>query len=244
MSFYHQYSLKKIAINATDSIAYIDSGLQKDVLLFIHGMGCTSAIWQEIIDQLSPNFRCIAIDLPSYGESTELQGSFSLSKLAEGVFEFIKAMKLEDSNLSICGHSMGAQISIIMAIKYSSVIQKLVLLSPAGIEQFNDRERRYIKAGTSLYPSELLKASTMAMLNEPVHDFLKSIHLPTLIMFGANDPMIPNPISRGKTTKGIAQFGHHSIPQSELHLLPLKGHFLPLDSVNEVSNAIKTFIKK
>ena len=80
------------------------------------------------------------------------------------------------------------------------------------------------------------------MLNEPVYEYLHSISHQTLILFGSKDPMIPNPMIRKNTTSQLAQNCTKLIKGAQLVMIPNKGHFLPLDSVNELSDEISKFI--
>lgn len=223
-------------------IAYTDTKVNTETILFIHGLGCTASIWDELSTALSANFRCIQLDLPSYGNSDELEEDYNLSLVSEKLYTFIQNLKIDPEHLHICGHSMGAQIAIILAIRYPSLFKKLILIAPAGFEMFSPQEIKMIKAASTLYPSELMKKSTYAMLNEPVHDYLHTLSHQTLIVFGTLDAMIPNPMLRRNNTEQLAQQCAKLIPHSTLILLPNKGHFLPLDSVKELEQGIRNFI--
>jgi len=88
-----------------------------------------------------------------------------------------------------------------------------------------------------------IQHSILAMLNEPVDVFLKSITLPTLIIFGEDDKMIPNPVTKRTKTVEIAKNAHKLIPNSNLLMIPKKGHFLPFEADNECVKAIIDFLK-
>ncbi len=224
------------------SIAFKDTLKNSETILFIHGLGCTASIWEELSTKLSLEYRCISIDLPSYGNSTELSGTYSLNAIAEELYKFIVKLNIDAQKLHICGHSMGGQLAIILALRYPSIFNKLILVSPAGFEQFTESELQLIKVGTNMFPSELMRKSTLAMLNEPVYEYLHTITHQTLILFGSNDPMIPNPMIRKKTTNQLAEQCAKRIKGAQLVMIPHKGHFLPLDSVNELSDEIRKFI--
>lgn len=223
-------------------IAYTDTKAHTETILFIHGLGCTASIWDQLSSKLSTKYRCIQIDLPSYGNSDELEGDYNLSTLTEELYKFITSLSIDPEHIHLCGHSMGAQIAIILAIRYPSLFNKLILIAPAGFEKFSENEVQMIKAASNLYPSELMKKSTYAMLKEPVYDYLASISHQTLIVFGTMDPMIPNPMLRRNTTEQLAKQGAKQIKHSNLIILPNKGHFLPLDAVHELEENIRNFI--
>jgi pimeloyl-ACP methyl ester carboxylesterase len=225
-------------------LAYVDTEKGEQVLFFIHGMGCTHTIWLELISLLSAKFRCIAIDLPKHGDSSSNENKFRLSSTCEQILGFIQSLHIPSEKLSICGHSMGGQIAMLFAIRYPSVFENLVLISSAGFENFKERELQLIKMGAQLYPSDLMKESTLAMLNEPVYEYLNTITKPSLLVYGTHDPMIPNPIAKNRNTSHLASFANKSLLNSKLIMLNYKAHFLPLEAKNELANAIFSFILK
>jgi pimeloyl-ACP methyl ester carboxylesterase len=150
---------KYISVNGT-KIAYHDSGAghsetaaEKPVLFFVHGLGLTHLFWKYAVQHLQNEYRCIAIDLPGHGDSWEARGNFSMSFYASAVRGCIEEMQLKD--ITLVGHSMGGQISVIAALQLQAVIGKLVLVCPAGIEKFTEEEGQKIIAGAEfLYKSQ------------------------------------------------------------------------------------------
>ncbi|MHB9143697.1 MAG: alpha/beta fold hydrolase, partial [Paludibacter sp.] len=123
------------------SIAYIDEGNKKseNVLLCIHGLSSYIPAWSKLILLLKDQFRCIAIDLPGYGKSSEGVYAGSMSFYSETILKFIQKLKLK--NVSLVGHSMGGHISIATALSYPQIVNRLILLAPAGLETFADDEK-------------------------------------------------------------------------------------------------------
>ncbi|MCA9975456.1 MAG: alpha/beta hydrolase, partial [Anaerolineales bacterium] len=62
---------------------------------------------------------------------------------------------------------------------------------------------------------------------------IKSIQVPTLIIQGKRDPYIPH---------AQALRLHHNIPNSRLRFIENGSHFLPLDTPNQVAQAINQFL--
>lgn len=235
-------ALHTISLN-NKKIAYTDSASNSDVLLFIHGMGCTSSFWNTMILTLRKDYRCIAIDLPGYGDSEKLS-EFNLLEVSELIQKFIFKLRLNEQNIHLVGHSMGAQISIILGIRYANLFQSLTLIAPAGIETFDEKEKSLILKSIGMLPSPIMRESTLAMVSEPTSAYLSSLSLPSLILFGTADNMIPNPLKKGVKTKDIANDAAMLIPNAKLVLMPFKGHFLPLEASNECISSILDFLKK
>lgn len=83
-----------------------------------------------------------------------------------------------------------------------------------------------------------------AMLDGPTHERLGEVRAPTLIVFGENDGLIPNPYLHGGFTRDVAESGHHAIAGSELVLLPETGHMVMFERPDEVNDAIMAFVGK
>lgn len=131
------------------SIAYTDDGKgeNKEVLLLIHGLSSYIPAWSKLIPPLKNNYRCIAIDLPGYGKSSEGIHSGSMIFYADVISKFIK--KLDLQNVTLVGHSMGGHISVATALLFPKLINRLILLAPAGFETFTDEESKWIKKNNS-----------------------------------------------------------------------------------------------
>lgn len=139
----YPFPVKKAAISNGIEIAYMDEGAGSQTIIFIHGLGSYAPAWKKTIEGLHQNYRCIAIDLPGYGKSTKGDFSGSMTFFADAVKEFAEALNLNE--IVLAGHSMGGQIAIVAALKYPDLVQKLVLISPAGIETFSEGEKDWFR---------------------------------------------------------------------------------------------------
>lgn len=79
--------------------------------------------------------------------------------------------------------------------------------------------------------------------NEFVRSNLKRIHVPTLIVHGDRDRLIPNPFLHGGNTVDIMEYGHANIAGSKLVTLSGCGHSLQLDCHDEFNRAALEFLK-
>jgi len=111
----------------------------------VHGLGLNYLFWKYAVENLEYNYRCICIDLPGHGASREQRGNFSMTFYAQVVRACVEEMKLTD--ITLIGHSMGGQISVIAALQMPAVVSQLVLVSSAGIETFTNDEAQKIIQG-------------------------------------------------------------------------------------------------
>ncbi|MES2780576.1 MAG: alpha/beta hydrolase [Bacteroidota bacterium] len=144
------------AIHQDIHIAYMDEGSGPQTLLFIHGLANYAPVWKYQIAELSKHNRCIAIDLPGNGYSSRGDYPYTVFFYAECVVRFIEKMELK--NVVLTGHSMGGQIALIIALRYPHLIERLVLVAPAGLEYFAAHEvmmmNGMLNMGTLFYADE------------------------------------------------------------------------------------------
>ncbi|RMI13842.1 MAG: alpha/beta hydrolase [Calditrichaeota bacterium] len=86
--------------------------------------------------------------------------------------------------------------------------------------------------------------SVQGMLDEPVYDRLEEIRQPTLIIFGENDNLIPNPYLHGGRSRDIARIGEEKIPLSEVVMIPGSGHFVQFEKPEAFNRAVRAFLLK
>ncbi|KAA3614651.1 MAG: alpha/beta hydrolase [Calditrichaeota bacterium] len=84
--------------------------------------------------------------------------------------------------------------------------------------------------------------SVEGMVDQPVFDLLEQIDQPTLIIFGENDNLIPNPYLHGGKTASVAAIGDEKIPTSNLLMIPECGHFAQFEKPDETNAAILNFM--
>ncbi len=119
-------------------VAYIDEGSGDNTVLLIHGLGTYAKGWMKNIDALAENYRVIAVDLPGYGKSDKGYYQYTLDFYAQVLTELMDNLGID--KVTPVGHSMGGQIAMTLALDYSDRVEKLVLISPAGFERFENGE--------------------------------------------------------------------------------------------------------
>jgi len=125
------------------NIRYVDTQDQSPILVFIHGMGSNLESWAKLVQPLREEYRCILIDLPGYGQSTPFPEPFTLNSCVYIINQLL--IKLDIQECTIVAHSMGGQIGILFTQDSKIKVNELVLLAPAGLEQFNDDDLAWIE---------------------------------------------------------------------------------------------------
>ncbi|MBN1203978.1 MAG: alpha/beta hydrolase [Myxococcaceae bacterium] len=80
--------------------------------------------------------------------------------------------------------------------------------------------------------------------NDFVRDSLGHIQAPTIIVFGEDDRLIPNPFLHGGRAREIMEYGHAGIRGSQLVGLERCGHSVQLDCPEEYNAAVSAFLAK
>lgn len=92
---------------------------------------------------------------------------------------------------------------------------------------------------------EMIPQCVNAMLTEPVFDRLPEIQLPTLVIFGENDALIPNRfLHPGLSVKEVAEAGVGQFSQAQLAILSSAGHFVQWEQSTELNKLIVAFTGK
>jgi pimeloyl-ACP methyl ester carboxylesterase len=112
------------------SVNYVDVGSGPNLIL-IHGLSGNWMNWLENIPQLAREHRVIAIDLPGFGRSPLPQSEITIGLYADVLIALMHKLSLDTATL--IGNSMGGQISAKLAIEHPELVDRLVLVSPAGV---------------------------------------------------------------------------------------------------------------
>ncbi len=88
----------------------------------------------------------------------------------------------------------------------------------------------------------IIPKGVQGMVNETVFHRLPELKMPVLVVFGANDQLIPNRFLNGGTTASIAAAAKY-IPHHTLVLLPQVGHFVQFEAATAFNQAVVDFLK-
>lgn len=95
-------------------------------VVFIHGVGITSRVWDFQKEGLSKDFRMIVYDLRGSGRSSKTVDQFHTAELLaedlKGLLDYLKVKKVH-----LVGLSMGAAVAMKFAIEYPHRVKTLIL---------------------------------------------------------------------------------------------------------------------
>lgn len=154
-SWNYPFPTHKIEINDSLQINYIDEGEGSHTLLFVHGLGSNLKAWQKNIKEFRKSYRCIALDLPNYGQSSQGDYPFGMSYFAEVLNSFIDRLGIE--KIVLVGHSMGGQTALHFALDYPERLSHLILMAPAGFETFTPQQVQWFE---QVYTKAFVQSAT------------------------------------------------------------------------------------
>lgn len=240
---------------------YFEAHGTGEPLLLLHGWGVDSQIWQPIIPHLDGTFKVIAVDLPGFGQSDPPPKPWGVFDYADFVKDFIDDLELK--SVTLLGHSFGGRIAIATASLDPKGLKKLILISSAGIKpkrglkyysfftlakvlgtvlklptikgfQPYFRQKLYQLLGEHDYETAgPLKETFLKVINQDLTSILRSIEVPTLIVWGEDDREVP---------LSDAQKMQLLIKNSKLEIIKNAGHFCFLEKSEGFCQIVKNFI--
>lgn len=90
-------------------------------LVFVHGVGGSGELWDDVVERLADRYCCVTVDLLGFGRSDPLpEGRWSVADWATSLRGFVEA--LPAGPVVLLGHSLGGM-----------VVQELLAADPTGV---------------------------------------------------------------------------------------------------------------
>lgn len=112
-------------------------------LLFVHGLSGSWTNWLENIPHFAQRHRVIAVDLPGFGHSEMPAERISISGYGRCLDALCDELGIDAA--TVVGNSMGGFIAAELAISFPQRVERLVLVSAAGVS-IEDLEHRPLLA--------------------------------------------------------------------------------------------------
>ena len=209
-------------------------------LLFLHGASGAPVIL-PFMQKLAERFDVLVPEHPGYGLSDEPEWLENIHDMAYFYLDLLRQLDLR--NLTLVGNSMGGWIAMEIAVRDTSRLKSLVLVSPAGVAAPGARPADIFllppeeMVRSLFYDQKLAEArlaqpedvdvslknrhTTARLAWEPrLHDphlpkWLHRIDVPTKIIWGREDRILP---------VGIADELKRRMPHATVHILERCGH--------------------
>lgn len=228
-------------------------------LVFVHGSGGDHRIWIKQYTKFKDEFNVAVIDLPGHGQS-EGRGEQDVSLYVEWVRRLLESLSLKKPVL--IGHSLGAAISLVFAIKYGERLSGVVpvgsgvtmpvnevimkglkanpdmaigLMAKFSVSKENrERLMRTVIEGMSCASPEVLYGDLLACDRLDITGQVSRIGIPTLVLCGTHDKMTP---------PALSQVLGDNISGAQMSLIENSGHMVMLENTDAFNGLLRAFVE-
>ncbi|MBR3875926.1 MAG: alpha/beta hydrolase [Clostridia bacterium] len=142
---------KKFISIGHEELAYLDEG-QGPVVVMVHGNMSSSVHFEPLITRIKDKYRCIAVDLRGFGDSSYNNRFDTLEELADDVNAFTEALGLDSYYL--VGWSNGGGVSLKLCAKYPDKVKKFFDIEGAGLKGYPVYKKENYKSTGEPYASK------------------------------------------------------------------------------------------
>ncbi len=239
---------------------FSDTGTERPALVFLHYFGGSARTWQPVIDRLSSQFRCLALDLRGWGDSEATPTGYAVADMAGDVQAILDTLSLP--RYVLIGHSMGGKAAQALAARAQPGLERLLLIGPSPLspEPMTDTDRAEMRAAWGDADAARTTLGTIAKLplseawrqqviednlrasreawqawadlgsREDLSSLASQITVPTAVLAGEKDPVLSPDVLTREVTGRI--------PRATQTVLPGAGHLMPLEAPDAVAEWI------
>lgn len=235
---------------------------QGPAVFLLHGWGGSSKSLEELQRELAEfGFKVYALDLPGFGQTPPPSRAWSVGDYAQLVRAFVEEQ--DEREFFLFGHSFGGRVAVKLASFKPVGLKKLVLCGAPVIREKTVKRFVFIAAakilglvfglpvlslgrGTVRYlayklagerdyyqAKGLMRDIFKNTVGENLRPCLKEIAVPTLILWGGKDRLVP--LENARVLEG-------EIAGARLEVLENAGHGLPLREPGKAAKIIALFL--
>lgn len=235
----------------------------KHTVVLLHGLGGNAQYtWLGLMPELAEKYHVIAPKMIYAGLKKLPLSTYSLAQERELVRGLMKELQIRHADF--VGLSVGGQLSLRIALDWPEVVQRLVLIAPAGVQgTFPTTVQLGIAEGDAIskwyaklfYDPPPIPGFVLKMQNEfaitihsklsrllellqtntePIDDRLHKLRKPTLVIWGKDDKVLS------------PQQGHliaNRIPGAQLIFFPRCGHAVVWDQDKMLQRTVMHFLQ-
>jgi pimeloyl-ACP methyl ester carboxylesterase len=207
--------------------------------VLVHGLTASAHWWRSTIDALEPEHEVHVVRIPGlrYREAADWLGDWLRREGLAGA--------------TLVGHSMGGAVALLTAAENPGAVGRIALIAPAGALS-SRRKRAYVMpilrsiggnpGRIALAVRDVLRIGPLRLwriagdlLSADVVPVLQNVRAPTLVLWGANDRILP---------PSLGSVFHEEIPDSRLVILEHAAHIPMLEAPDELNDALVRFLEE
>lgn len=242
-----------------------------DAVVFLHAMVTSRTGWEPQMRALSADYRCIAWDMPGFGNSTAVPSGAGFDEVLRALVHFV-TQTLGLTSAHFVGLSVGGMILQHLAARHASLVRSITLLdcSPKfgfGGESNGPEFAAWVKAqldsqSQSAFSEAMIRAIVApAADKEAIQEAIGAMGRATRAglefaaeLIAAHDalnllPKISCPTLvmagalDGETPPAYAREIAARIPGANLSIIPNSGHISNLEAPEAVTSRLRVFLK-
>jgi pimeloyl-ACP methyl ester carboxylesterase len=220
------------------------------VMVHLHGFGLSGRYLLPTAALLSDDFHTFVPDLPGFGRSGKAPDQLDVPDLAHAAARFLDDRGVESATL--VGNSMGCPVILEFAHHYPERLERAILVSPAG-GVHNQPLRRAVgqlARDGGREPPRMMRVATpdylrfgvpstfkmfRALTEYPSLERLLQLQIPTLVVIGDRDPLMPGP---ARVKEVASQTDNHVL----LVMIEGAAHAINFSHPGELAHLIRLFM--
>lgn len=218
-------------------------------VVLVHGLGVSGRYMIPTAWRLAPHARVYAPDLPGVGRSARPHRALNVAESADALAAWMRAHDL--SQCVLIANSFGCQVVVDLALRHPALIRRAILVAPTIDPARRTRRQQFARflldiprEPLALIPVALWDYLTAGLLRvlrtlghalqDRVEEKLPRVRVPTLVVCGERDPLVP---------RDWAERAARLLPSGALHVIPGAAHAVNFNSPEELVRVILPFLE-
>ncbi|MEU6669093.1 alpha/beta hydrolase [Streptomyces sp. NPDC046727] len=237
------------AVSGRPMVAWRISGRRPPVVC-VHGAGVSSREFLPFVEALGRHHDAWTVDLPGFGASAGPRHPLGLRALADALDEWLTAVELD--HVVLLGGSFGCQVAVDAAVRHPERIAGLVLVGPTVDPAARGFVRQLLRWMRNA-PQERVSMAALNLadyrdaggrrvvgafaesLRDRIEDKLPHVVMPTLVVRGAQDRMVPQEWAEEAT---------RLLPAGRLAVVENSGHMVPYRQAQALAGLVTDFLAR
>ena len=215
-------------------------------IIWIHGTPATGAIFGEQFKRPFPRANLVALDRPGFGHSGPAQKQPSLDDQANALEALLP--KAGQGRTILVGHSYGAPVALLAALKFTNQIAAVVLIGasvdPAQEKTYLVQRLANLPLVSWVLPGPLRQCNrellTLRKDLEILQPRLRSLAVPVVMLHGGKDRQVP--VANVEYLRSQLDAAGKTNLFSQI-IMPQFNHFIPWEHPEAVEAALAMLTK-
>jgi pimeloyl-ACP methyl ester carboxylesterase len=237
----------------------LDAG---QLLVMLHGAGGAATLWRSQLEHFEGEHSAVALDFPGHGRSSGVDGLPTVADYTDVLVAFVQRVGLRP--FVTIGRSLGGAVALTLALEHPELVRGLVVVATGARFEIADsvlestREvvsgRRGQQFTTEAFspttgPEIMRRAWVEQVKTDPrvlhtdllacrsfdVRRRLREIQVPTLVVAGADDRVMP---------VAAAEDLAAAIRGAELAVVPDAGQMVALEQAEKFNRLVEDFLER